>query len=163
MPGLQVADVGERHQLIEPLRRAPCGRLKQKPDMIADVGLVQDAAGEPPDRVGEDGQSVRPGLPRATIELVEPVAGLTAEQPGKSAMPARENVYREVCCRPGDTVGVVALRQSDQKPGRIDADLAGEPDQTSAELVARPRRSSPTTQRRCGVHGSFSNLSTGRR
>jgi hypothetical protein len=60
--GLDIADVGECDQLIEPLRGMTCHGLQQEPDMISDIELVEDPAREPPDRV--TGGDARPdGLP----------------------------------------------------------------------------------------------------
>ena len=59
VPGLKIADVGERDQLLELVRRIPLDRLQQKADVIAEVVAAEHLADEPSRGVVEDRQSMR--------------------------------------------------------------------------------------------------------
>ena len=56
---------------------------QHQPEMIARSTLIHDRPREPPRTVSEHrGPAVRPKPPLASVELVDLVAGLLAEQPG---------------------------------------------------------------------------------
>jgi hypothetical protein len=77
-------------------------------DVITDIESVDDAPHEPGRCGGEDGHPGRTGAPLAPIELVDPIAGLLAEQFGYTAIPPRHDVNGQMRCVLGDSISVVA-------------------------------------------------------
>ena len=67
----------------------------------------------------------------SSAQLVHLIAGFAAEQPREFAMPARQQVHGKVFRLLRYPVGVIALGQPDHEAPRPDADLTGEPDQTT--------------------------------
>src|SRR5882672_7021287 len=75
-------------------------------------------------------------MPCAARELVDPVPGLAAEQPGEFAVPPFDQMDRQVAGTLGYPICVVAFRESRQEPRRVDAHLAGEADEAACLLIA---------------------------
>ena len=69
-------------------------------------------------------------------ELVHAVAGLATEQPRQFAVCPRQQMHGKMRRILGDAIGVVLVRQADEKSRWSDADLAGEPDQAARPTVA---------------------------
>jgi hypothetical protein len=112
---IKIADIGERDELLELIRRIPRDGLEQEADVVADVVAVEHLTDEPSGRVVEDRQSVRARVPGAARELVGAVASLAAEQPGEFAVLPRHKVHGEMVGAVCDPVGVVAFRQTDEE------------------------------------------------
>ena len=104
-----------RVELFETLGCVSGDRLEQVSHMVADVIAVQHGTEEPALRVVEDRDVLRSGVPRAPFELVDPVAGFAAEQPGDFGMRPRHQMHRQVVGPQCDPIGVVAFRQADEK------------------------------------------------
>lgn len=94
--GVEILDIGERHQLIEPVRGAPGDRFEQKPDMIARIDSAQDVTGEPSDGIGENREVHRSRPPCTTVEFVDPMTSFTAEQPCQVLVCARQQMNSQM-------------------------------------------------------------------
>jgi hypothetical protein len=92
MSWFEIAHVGEGDQLPEMDWRRSGLRSCQERNVIAEGKTLQDPSTEPGSGVVEYRQAVGAVPPCTAGELVDVVAGLTAEQPGEIEMLAAEDV-----------------------------------------------------------------------
>ena len=137
MAGLQVVHVAEGYPVLQLIRWVAAHGSKRCPTwsprvIVPRSGLpTNQAAG-----VVEYRCLSRAGVPSAVIETVDGVAGALAEQFHDVEVFAVERVHRQVGGVGGHPERVVALGQTDQEARRMDAGLAGEPDQAAAVTLA---------------------------
>ena len=136
MPRVEIADIGERNELLEPVRRTPRDGFEHKADVVADVVAAEYRASEPPGGVVENRQPLRARMPCAAPKLVGPIAGRAPEEQGKFALASLDQVDRKMAGALGHPVGVIAFREPHQEPRREDAHLTGEPDEAASRLIA---------------------------
>jgi hypothetical protein len=135
MAGVEVAHVGVCDEGVEALRRVAVDRLEQMADMIANIKAGEHFSDEPSHAVVQDRNLMRADMRRAAVELVDAVAGFAAEQPSEVSMGCGQQVNGEMIGALRHPKRVVVLGQADHHPGRPDADLTGEADETTGQLV----------------------------
>src|SRR3954468_9212414 len=99
--------------------------------VVAGGEALDDPPDEPVRQAGDDRDALRPLVPLAPLELVDLVAGLSAEQLGDLLAVGRDEVHADVLGALGDLEGVVLLGQPGQEARRVDADLRGEADEAA--------------------------------
>ncbi len=92
MTRIEIPDIGERHELLELVRRTAVDGFEQEADVIAQVVAAQHLTDEPPGGVVEDRHPLRARAPCTARELVDLIAGLAAEQPGELAVSPLDQV-----------------------------------------------------------------------
>jgi len=116
---------------------------KQETDVIAEVGPREDGADEPAGCRARQRRPTRTGPPRAPAELVAVVTARATEQLHEVPPLVPDDMHCQQLGLPRDAVGVVADRQADQEPGRIDTALGEKPTRQPARWA--PVRSTVVT------------------
>src|SRR3954454_2559102 len=97
MPGLDVLGVLKAQVLLDPLALLGLDRLEQETGVVAQVGALEDAAGEPVWQRVDERHAAGPFIPLVVSNLVVAVAVLAADQlaPPPLLLPLGEEVDRQ--------------------------------------------------------------------
>lgn len=130
---LHVLDVAEGHPVLELVRRVTVDRFQKMRDVVAEGNAIDNSADKPGRRVVENRHLRWAAMPGATVELVDRVARLAAEQFHDADVCTIEHVDRQVGGVGGHSERVVPFGQTDQKSWRMNAGLTGEADETAGQ------------------------------
>src|SRR3954470_10526555 len=127
--GLELLGLLER-QLVQLGTGVGVDGLGDETHVVAAIDLVEDLDHGPVGTVVDDRYVAGTGMPGAAGELVDLVAGVLTEQAGQRHVALVEEVQHEVFGPVGHAEGVILLGDPHEEPGRIDAALGVEANQT---------------------------------